>query len=170
MKNVSRQEQEFMEMLRQCDDILVKVCVCFTNRSREDYRDLYQEIASTLWEAWPTFRGESGVRTWVTRVALNVAGDERRGRKRRPQFVELDESFYDIMEEETTDVCIRRLYELIDGIGNSVDKKILYVYLEHKDMMEVAQITGFSLAATRQRIHRVIKKLNVQKQKEDEKR
>lgn len=170
MKSDGRQEKEFLKMLRQSEDILVKVCICFTDRSREDYRDLYQEIACTLWEAWPTFRGESSVRTWVTRVSLNVASTERTNRKRKPQFVELDESFYDIMEEEASDTCIQRLYELIDGIKNSVDKKILYCYLEHKRINEVAKITGFSPEATRQRIHRIIKKLNTQKQKEDGKK
>jgi len=61
-------------MLRQCEGTLVKVCFYFTGRRRDDFRDLYQEIACNLWEAWPSFRGDSNVNTWVTRIALNVAG------------------------------------------------------------------------------------------------
>ncbi len=168
MMTDSRQEKEFLEMLSQCEDILVRVCVCFTHRGRGDYRDLYQEIACTLWYAWPTFRGKSNVRTWVIRIALNVASDEIKELRRKPQFVELDESFYEMIDEESSDACIRRLYDLIDGIKNSVDKKVLYLYLEHKQIKEVAKITGLSIVATRQRIHRIIKKLNIQKSIEDE--
>lgn len=97
MKPDARQHTEFLKMLRHCEGTLVKVCLYFTDRSRDDFRDLYQEIACTLWEAWPTFRGESDLNTWVTRIALNVAGQEIRKRKRLPQFVELDESFYDTL-------------------------------------------------------------------------
>ena len=94
--------------------------------------------------------------------------DEIKELRRKPQFVELDESFYEMIDEESSDACIRRLYDLIDGIKNSVDKKVLYLYLEHKQIKEVAKITGLSIVATRQRIHRIIKKLNIQKSIEDE--
>lgn len=99
MKVDARQHTEFLKMLRHCEGTLMKVCLYFTDRSRDDFRDLYQEIACTLWEAWPTFRGESDLNTWVTRIALNVAGQEIRKRKRLPQFVELDESFYDTLAD-----------------------------------------------------------------------
>ena len=118
MKVDARQHTEFLKMLRHCEGTLMKVCLYFTDRSRDDFRDLYQEIACTLWEAWPTFRGESDLNTWVTRIALNVAGQEIRKRKRLPQFVELDESFYDTLADEATDLRYHRLYDLIDRLDD----------------------------------------------------
>ena len=44
MKPDERQQTEFLQMLNQCESILVKVCRYFTRRRPEDFRDLYQEI------------------------------------------------------------------------------------------------------------------------------
>src|SRR5438105_929635 len=40
---------------------------------REDREDLVQEIAAALWQALPGFRAESSERTWLYRIAHNVA-------------------------------------------------------------------------------------------------
>lgn len=165
MKIDEHQYQDFYKMLRQCGDILLNVCVCFTERGREDYRDMYQEIACTLWEAWPKFRAGSNIRAWVTRTALNVAGHEVRKRKRRPQFVEFDESFYDTLAMEATDTRYQLLYDLLDKIDAN-DRKILFLYIDCRQMKEIAEITGLSEQAVKQRIYRIKKKLNALKNEE----
>jgi len=38
-----------------------------------DRQDLFQEIALALWTAWPRFRADASERTWLYRVAHNVA-------------------------------------------------------------------------------------------------
>ena len=158
MKNDTRQHQEFLQMLRQCEGTIVKVCLCFTNRQADEIRDLYQEIACTLWEAWPSFRGGSDPNTWVTSIALNVAAQEKRRRKQLPQFVELDESLYDSLADEASDQRYRRLYELIDRLGDE-DRKLLFLYLDRKRLREIAKMTGYSETAVKQRLYRIKKKL-----------
>ena len=163
----TRQEAEFLEMLRQCEGTLVKVCFYFTDRRRDDFRDLYQEIACNLWEAWPSFRGDSNVNTWVTRIALNVAGQEIRRRRRLPQFVRFDESFYDTLADEATDSLYQKLYKLIDLLDDD-DRKFLYLYLDRKPLREIAAITGYTENNVKQRIHRIKQKLYTLKQQEDD--
>ena len=155
-------------MLRECEGTLVKVCLYFTNRSRDDFRDLYQEIACTLWEAWPTFRGESNLNTWVTRIALNVAGQEIRRRKRLPQFVVLDESFYDILAVEATDIRYHRLYNLIDRLDDDDERKLLFLYLDRKRLREIAEITGSNEAAVKQKLYRIRQQLIEMKQQDSD--
>lgn len=168
MKVDARQHTEFLKMLRHCEGTLIKVCLYFTDRSRDDFRDLYQEIACTLWEAWPTFRGESDLNTWVTRIALNVAGQEIRKRKRLPQFVELDESFYDTLADEATDLRYHRLYDLIDRLDDDDERKLLFLYLDRKRLREIAEITGTTETAVKQKLYRIKQKLNDLKTTEDE--
>lgn len=168
MKVDARQHTEFLKMLRHCEGTLIKVCLYFTDRSRDDFRDLYQEIACTLWEAWPTFRGESDLNTWVTRIALNVAGQEIRKRKRLPQFVELDESFYDTLADEATDLRYHRLYDLIDRLDDDDERKLLFLYLDRKRLREIAEITGTTETAVKQKLYRIKQKLNALKTTEDE--
>lgn len=160
MKVDARQHTEFLKMLRHCEGTLIKVCLYFTDRSRDDFRDLYQEIACTLWEAWPTFRGESDLNSWVTRIALNVAGQEIRKRKRLPQFVELDESFYDTLADEATDLRYHRLYDLIDRLDDDDERKLLFLYLDRKRLREIAEITGTTETAVKQKLYRIKQKLN----------
>jgi len=59
-------------------------------RNREDAEDVTQETFITAYRKLDTFRGESQVRTWLSRIAWNRSMDERRrGRFRR--FLHLDE-------------------------------------------------------------------------------
>lgn len=138
---------------------MVKVCLCFTDREREDFRDLYQEIACTLWNSWNSYRGESSLNTWVTQVALNVAGQEFRKRSRMPQFVALDESIYDTIADEATDIRFQRLYSLIDRLESDEDRKLLFLYLDKKRLREIAVIAGITEAAVKQKLYRIRQQL-----------
>lgn len=54
--------------------------------TREDREDLVQEIAAALWRALPGYRAEASERTWLYRIAHNVAISatvKQRKRKRR---------------------------------------------------------------------------------------
>ena len=157
MKPDERQQTEFLQMLSQCEGILIKVCRYFTRRRPCDFRDLYQEIVCTLWELWPTFRGESKPSTWVTRIALNVAGQEIRKRKRMPLFVEYDAAIHDILSDEATDLRYQPLYRLIDNLQDDYDRKLL---------REIADITGTTEAAVKQRLYRIRQQLLEMKQQD----
>ena len=167
MKTDVRRHTEFLEMLRQCEGTLMKVCLYFTGRRRDDFRDLYQEIACTLWESWPTFQGESNVNTWVTRIALNVAGQEIRKRRHLPQFVELDEAIYDTLADEATDLRYQPLYNLLDRLGDD-DRKLMFLFLDRHPLREIAEITGLTETAVKQRLYRLRQQLIEIKQREYE--
>lgn len=168
LKTEKNKQEEFLEMLQQNEGILIKVCICFTGRKRDDFQDLYQEIARTLWESWPSFRRESSQSTWVTRIALNVAGDEVTKRRRQPQFVELDENLYDTIAEEANDTIYNRLYNLINALDNDNERKLLFLYLDHKQLREIAEITGTTEEAIKQKLYRIKQKLRNLKETEDE--
>ena len=146
MKPDERQKTEFLQMLSQCEGILIK-------------RDLYQEIVCTLWELWPTFRRESKPATWVTRIALNVAGQDIRKRKRMPLFVEYDENIHDIISDEATDLRYQPLYRLIDNLQDDYDRKLLFLYIDRHPLREIAEITGTTEAAVKQHLYRIRQQL-----------
>lgn len=52
----------------------------------DESEDLLQETLLRAWRAWPRFRGESSVRTWLYRIATNVclSALQRRGREPLP--------------------------------------------------------------------------------------
>lgn len=169
MKTDPTYQAAFLEMLRQNEGFLMKVCLSFTNRKAEDIRDLYQEIACNLWESWPTFRGESEISTWVMRVALNVAGQEVRRWSKRLDFVEVSDTFYANLAEDATDLRYQRLYQLIDHLEDVEDRRLLFLYLDSKPLREISEMTGLTEPAVKQRIYRIKKKLyELNKRIEDE--
>ena len=65
-------EQAFIKNIQQHQNIIYKVCNLYRDR-REDQEDLFQEIVYQLWKAYPGFKGESKLSTWMYRIALNTA-------------------------------------------------------------------------------------------------
>lgn len=155
-------------MLRQNKGILIRLCLYCAGRGRDDIRDMYQEIACALWEAWSGFRGDSSASTWITSVALRVVGQEVRKRKRMPQFVVLDERFYDMAAVEADSPYSQRLYRLIEKLDDSYDRALVYLYLDRMPYQQIAMMTGTTEDNVRQRLHRIKDKLIILKNSEDE--
>ena len=81
-------EEEFIELINQYQGILQKICniYFYQHPFREDY---YQEILIRLWKAYPKFKQESTVSTWLYRVTLNTAIDLVRKESVQPVYKEL---------------------------------------------------------------------------------
>jgi len=65
-------EKEFLKIVEANQGIIFKVCKLYRN-NKEAQEDLFQEIVLQLWKAFPQFRKESKVSTWMYRIALNTA-------------------------------------------------------------------------------------------------
>lgn len=165
MNHDERQYKQFLEALRRCEGTLVKICCTFSDRQPEHMADLYQDIVSVLWQHWSSFRRESAVNTWITRVALNIACQHRRNRRRGPVLVELDENLCSLLAAEADDDIYNRLYHLIDLLSSD-ERKLLYLYLDQYSISEIASVLHISETATRKRIQRAKERLRQLKQQE----
>jgi RNA polymerase sigma factor (sigma-70 family) len=65
-------EERFRSLLAANGSALSRLAGSYT-RTTSDRDDLFQEIAMAIWQALPTFRGESSERTFIFRVAHNRA-------------------------------------------------------------------------------------------------
>ena len=158
--------REFLAVLNRSQRVIFQICLYFTDCQPASICDLYQEIACTLWEAWPTFRGQSATDTWVRRVALNVAVSEVRHSSRQPHFVPLEEWIYDTIAEEVA-VAPPDYYRLIAALGPD-ERALLYLRLDRLPLRDIADIYGTSEAAIKQRLYRLRQKLNSLKQQDNE--
>ena len=98
-------------------------------------------------------------------IARNTAVNHLRHRKKRIQFLTLDQDLYHEIADDNNDLY-QLLYELIERLDNDTDREILYLHLEKKTSGEIATLTGISESAIRQRIHRTIEKLKKLNQQE----
>ena len=127
-------------------------------------QDLLQDIHLNLWRSFDRFDGQCSLRTWVYRVAHNVAAthvvDERR-RRSRP-LVTLDElDFQDVGLEPDADrgVLLSQLMELIQRL-RPMDRELVLLYLEGLSAAEIGEVMGISAANVATRLGRVKKLLS----------
>mgnify|MGYP003193785398 CR=1 FL=1 len=64
-------EQEFVSVVREYERVIYKVCYLYTTPNAT-LNDLYQEVVLNLWKAFPKFRRECKISTWIYRIALNT--------------------------------------------------------------------------------------------------
>jgi RNA polymerase sigma-70 factor (ECF subfamily) len=70
--DVEATRKQYLALLEKHAPALRRLCHSYCEGHAES-QDLFPEIALALWTALPRFRGESSERTWLYRVAHNVA-------------------------------------------------------------------------------------------------
>ena len=124
-------------------------------------RDLLQDIHIALWRSFEGFNGYCSLRTWVYRVAHNVATSHvTRQRRTRPQtLVGLEEVEHlpDTREGELAThrrEVLQRLLALIQQL-KLLDRQVMLAYLEGMDAAAIGEITGLSAGNVATKIHRI---------------
>lgn len=125
-------------------------------------RDLLQDIHLQLWRSFASFDQRCSLRTWVYRVAHNVATAHviRQSRIRsRLVSVEQIESMTGSdgaqIELATSQAqALERLSTLIQRL-KPLDRQIIVFYLEGMDANSIGEITGLSPANIAMKVHRI---------------
>ncbi len=154
MENV---EQEFVSMIRTYERVIYKVCYVYAT-PYASLGDLYQEVVINLWKAFPKFRKECKLSTWIYRIALNTCISFMRKEKNLPEIISLTQSFDRMEDDDETQAMLRQLYRMIDRLGQ-LEKSIVLLYLEEKSYEEIAEITGLTVTNVATRLSRIKDKL-----------
>lgn len=125
-------------------------------REPERRRELEQEVLLALWRALPAFRGDCSERTWVLRVAHNVAATHvaKGSRDRVARAVALED-----VELPASDgpndraILVERVHALLERL-KPVDRQVLLLWLEGLAAREIAEVTGISATNVTTKVHR----------------
>ena len=124
-------------------------------------RDLLQEIHIALWRSFSTFDGRCSLRTWIYRVAHNVAASHvlRQRRARSQALVGLEElenmpDGNNILQAADRSQALDRLVSMIQRL-KPLDRHVILSYLEGHDATAISEITGLSLGNVAVKIHRI---------------
>ena len=123
-------------------------------------RDLLQEIHVALWRSLQAFDERCSLRTWVYRVAHNVATSQiLRRRTNAPTLVTLDELAVTVAENDAEGaldrrMALERLAALIRTL-KPLDRQMILLYLEDLDAASIAEIVGLSPGNVATKIHRI---------------
>ena len=156
----SRQDGLYEEAARDFGAALGRLASAY-QADRDKRRDLVQEIHIALWRSFAGFNGACSVRTWVYRVAHNVATSHIvRERRRRPEaMVSLEELDRMASAEDGERLAGRR--EMLERLLAMVrqlrplDRQVILSYLDGLDAAAISDVTGLSESNVAVKIHRI---------------
>lgn len=152
-------EQQFLEQIERNKGAIIKVSRMYMD-NLEDQQDLFQEIVMQLWRSYASFRRESLFSTWLYRVAINTALIYLKKEKRRPDQHELT-SDIDVTEDlgtEDKEEQLRYFYQAVQFL-NSVEKALIFLFLEGQSHRDIATNLGISEVNARVKLNRTKEKL-----------
>ena len=124
-------------------------------------QDLLQEIHIALWRSLASFGGRCSLRTWVYRVAHNVAATHvlRSRRRQAHRLTTLDEidvpgDHGDVDAELDTSRALQKIQALIQAL-KPLDRQVIILHLEGLPADEIADITGISTGNTHTKLTRI---------------
>lgn len=124
-------------------------------------RDLVQDIHLALWQSLEKFDGRCSLRTWIYRVAHNVAAShvfsDRRAKSRHLVSVdEIDVADDRCNAEATADrhLALERLTGLIREL-KPLDRQVVLLFLEGVEAAGIAEVTGLSAGNVATKLHRI---------------
>lgn len=128
-------------------------------RDAEKARDLEQEMHCALWTSLARFEGQCALKTWVYRVAHNVAADHVARSTRGPKKVPLEEidtlpAAGNPEADAAEALVLAQIAELIRQLP-PLDAQVIVLWLEGESAAEISAITGLSAGAVSVRVHRI---------------
>lgn len=155
-------EEAFIKTIEQHQNLVYKIASLYTN-SREDREDLRQEIFYQLWKSIDSFQHQSGITTWLYRVALNTAIRQLKISKRKIPVTQLQEDHDSAYEagDKTAEEQWQTIRQHINDL-NLLDKGIVILYLENKSYEEIAAIIGISASNVGTKLSRIKEKIRQQ--------
>lgn len=156
----SEQDQTYQEASAAYGAALSRLARAY-EATPEKQGDLLQEIHIAIWKSLGRFNGSCSLRTWVFRVAHNVAASHvvRERRRRRVSMVGLDElddvsdapdSVHAVAEYQ----ALARLTDLIRQLI-PIDRQVILSYLEGMDAGAISELTGLSASNVATKVHRI---------------
>lgn len=159
LKN-SELQKTFENLVKTNERLIYKICRLYGN-SEDDRQDLYQDIVIQLWKAYPKFRGEAKLSTWLYRIGLNVAITQFRKQKKQIYATDIYTLNMDFPEDAshiTETEQFKTMYAAIEKL-NDIEKAIVMLYLDDKSYDEMEDILGISNGNLRVKMNRIKEKL-----------
>jgi RNA polymerase sigma-70 factor (ECF subfamily) len=155
--------ERYLGLLEEHTPALHRLCHSYCE-ARAEAEDLFQEIVLAIWTGLARFRGESSDRTWLYRIAHNVAltfatkrrkqvGGSSRSRTDGPaERGELESRLAEVQKQETLHLLVRQLpFE---------DRRLVLLYLEGLSTAEIEVVTGLTRSNVTVRLSRIRQRLS----------
>jgi len=151
---------EFLEIVEENKKLIYKVSHMYCD-STIDKKDLFQEIVANLWKAYPGFKGNAKVSTWIYKVSINTAITWLRDYLRNKNHIEYSNYIPNITDDSGFDELLEQLYSAI-GHLSKIDKAIILLQLDGCTYDNISEIVGLTKTNVATKINRIKQKLRNQ--------
>ena len=152
----STYENSFLQMVRQYESAIYKVCWMFAGKDKETVRDLYQEIMLNLWKGYEKYHPDDKDIYWIYKISLNTAISYKRKKTFTSEVLDKEADISATAEDNT----MEKLYELVNRL-DPLEKSIIYLYLEQRSYREIGMIIGISETNVGTKMQRIKQKLKL---------
>lgn len=156
----SRQDELYSEASASYGPAIERLAYAY-EADAEIRRDLVQEIHVALWRSFTSFDGRCSLRTWLYRIAHNVATSHviKQRRSKGAGLIGLDE-LENLPEASRSHEAadrnqdLARLMEFIHRL-KPLDRQVILSYLEGMDAASIGEITGLSARYVSTKVYRI---------------
>jgi RNA polymerase sigma factor (sigma-70 family) len=160
----------FEQLVRDHQAMVFRTLMRLTG-SREHVDDLAQDVFLRLYRALPSFRGEALITTYLYRIAVNVAQDEWKRRRRddrshvslsdetsawEERLAHPDRNAEQQLEEREFEQTVEEQLQILSQIERTI--LILY-HQEERSYEQISYALGMPIGTVRTHLHRGRKKL-----------
>lgn len=149
-------KEPFLDTIANHQGLIYKVVKIY-RRHPADQEDLFQEIVLQLWKAYPGYRGDAKISTWIYRIALNTALATFR-KKQAPIDYPGELPGTSLPEAAPESDRQVQLLEAIRGLKPG-ERAIISLYFEGYAHKEIGEIIGITENNVGVRMNRIKKKL-----------
>ena len=151
---------EFLELVEENKKLIYKVSHMYCDNTI-DKKDLFQEIIANLWKAYPSFKGNSKISTWIYRVSINTAISWIRDYIKSGNHIEYTNVIPQIQDDCAINDLYDQLYCAIDSLSK-IDKALILLQLDGYSYNEISEIIGLTKTNVATKINRIKLKLKNQ--------
>lgn len=172
LKAQSGQKSAFNQLIIRHDQRILQIIYAIMG-NLADAQDVYQETFLKAFLKIQSFRFESEFGTWLTRIAINIALNERRKKKLKQWFslnsanqgeIQLNDNDFLTVDNPEVEVINRELVQLIQSAMRklSAQQKAIFIlkHFQGYKIKEIAETLNCTEGTVKNQLFRAIRKLN----------
>jgi RNA polymerase sigma-70 factor (ECF subfamily) len=155
---------EFEKFYIEYKENIFRVCFLIL-KDYQSAEDAAQEAFYKALCSYKRFNGKSAVKTWITRIAVNVCKDKL---KKKSSYETSDEDLYSLSyQEEYLDDKLS-VIEAVKALPLKLREVVILYYYQELTHKEIAEILGISVPNTAYRLREAKSKLKIYLSEEED--